>query len=135
MKLELLGHPDVQAWLQSLWGELKRSMLVASRDPESELRQRIVSALARAGARLTIDNELQAKIDDWVERLVTYVVENYKQEVAGLISSTVERWDSADTSRRIELQVGRDLQFIRINGTVVGGLAGLAIHAISELVL
>jgi len=61
------------------------------------------------------------------------VVENYKHEVAGLISSTVERWDSADTSKRIELQVGRDLQFIRINGTVVGGLAGIVIHTVSEL--
>ena len=133
MKLELLDHPDVQAWLQSLWGELKTSVLGATKDPQSELRQRMVNGFARAGARLTIDGELQAKIDDWVERLVAHVVENYRHEVAGLISSTVERWDSADTSRRIELQVGRDLQFIRINGTVVGGLAGLAIHAVSEL--
>jgi uncharacterized membrane-anchored protein YjiN (DUF445 family) len=133
MKLELLHHPDVQAWLQSLWGELKKSMLTASRNPASELRQRMVSGFAQAGVRLTTDGEMQAKIDDWVERLVAYVVENYKHEVAGLISSTVERWDSADTSKRIELQVGRDLQFIRINGTVVGGLAGIVIHAISEL--
>ena len=71
------------------------------------------------------DAELQAKIDDWVERTLAYVVDNYKGEVADLIATTVERWDSHDTSRRIELQVGRDLQFIRINGTVVGGIAGL----------
>ncbi len=133
MKLELLHHPDVQAWLQSLWGELKASMLAASKDPESELRRRMVDGFTNAGVRLTTDREIQAKIDDWVERLVSYVVENYKHEVAGLISSTVERWDSADTSKRIELQVGRDLQFIRINGTVVGGLAGIVIHTVSEL--
>ena len=133
MKLELLHHPDVQAWLQSLWGELKSSMLAASKDPESELRRRLVDGFTNAGVRLTTDREIQAKIDDWVERLVSYVVENYKHEVAGLISSTVERWDSADTSKRIELQVGRDLQFIRINGTVVGGLAGIVIHTVSEL--
>ncbi len=133
MKLELLHHPDVQAWLQSLWGELKASMLAASKDPESELRRRLVDGFTNAGVRLTTDREIQAKIDDWVERLVSYVVENYKHEVAGLISSTVERWDSADTSKRIELQVGRDLQFIRINGTVVGGLAGIVIHTVSEL--
>ena len=78
------------------------------------------------------DPELQAKVDDWVERAVGYVVDNYRGEVADLIATTVERWDGADTSRRIELQVGRDLQFIRINGTVVGGLAGLAIHAVSQ---
>jgi len=133
MKLELLHHPDVQAWLQSLWGELKSSMLAASKDPESELRRRLVDGFTNAGVRLTTDREIQAKIDDWVERLVSYVVENYKHEVAGLISSTVERWDSADTSKRIELQVGRDLQFIRINGTVVGGLAGIVIHTVSEV--
>jgi uncharacterized membrane-anchored protein YjiN (DUF445 family) len=133
MKLELLRHPDVQSWLQSLWGELKTSMLAAANDPGSELRRRMVSGFGSAGARLAGDAEMQAKIDDWVERLVAHVVENYKHEVAALISSTVERWDSADTSRRIELQVGRDLQFIRINGTVVGGLAGVLIHIASEL--
>ena len=78
---------------------------------------------------------MQAKVDGWIERLALHVVENYQGEVAALISSTVERWDAAETSRRIELQVGRDLQFIRINGTVVGGLAGLAIHTLSELFL
>jgi uncharacterized membrane-anchored protein YjiN (DUF445 family) len=134
MKLELLDHPEVQAWLQSLWSELKRSMLAAAGDPDSELRRRLDDGLARAGARLATDVDLQAKIDDWVERLAGHVVENYKGEVADIISSTVERWDAADTSRRIELQVGRDLQFIRINGTIVGGLAGLAIYTVSQLI-
>ena len=107
-------------------------MLTAADDPDSELRRRLDDGLAQAGRRLSTDVELQAKIDDWVERSIAYVVENYQGEVADLIATTVERWDSADTSRRIELQVGRDLQFIRINGTVVGGLAGLLIHAVGE---
>ena len=135
LKHELLSHPEVQAWLQSLWGELKRGMLAAADDPGSELRRRLTEGLANAGRRLATDPELQAKVDDWVERAVAYVVDNYKGEVADLIASTVERWDGADTARRIELQVGRDLQFIRINGTVVGGLAGLAIHAVGETFL
>ena len=132
VKHELLSHPAVQAWLQSLWGELKRAMLTAADDPQSELRRRLDDGLAQAGQRLATDAELQAKIDDWVERALAYVVENYRGEVADLIATTVERWDGADTARRIELQVGRDLQFIRINGTVVGGLAGLVIHAVGE---
>ena len=132
VKHELLSHPEVQAWLQSLWGELKRATLAAADDPASELRHRLREGLIRAGERLSTDLELQAKIDDWVERALAYVVDNYRGEVADLIATTVERWDSADTSRRIELQVGRDLQFIRINGTVVGGLAGLAIHFVGE---
>ena len=85
------------------------------------------------GTRLAADVELQEKIDDWLERTVVYIVDNYKSEVADLIATTVERWDSQDTSRRIELQVGRDLQFIRINGTVVGGIAGLLIHTSGQL--
>jgi uncharacterized membrane-anchored protein YjiN (DUF445 family) len=135
VKRDLLAHRDVQLWLQSLWGELKQALLDAAGDPESELRRRLTIGLARAGERMVIDRELQAKLDGWVERLAGYVVDNYRGEAAALISSTVERWDSAETSRRLELQVGRDLQFIRINGTVVGGLAGLVIHAISENLL
>jgi uncharacterized membrane-anchored protein YjiN (DUF445 family) len=135
MKLELLEHPDVQGWLQSLWGEVKSSLLEAANDPTSDLRRRLVHGFANAGRRLGVDHELQAKVDGWIERVVLHVAEHYRGEVAELISSTVERWDSAETGRRIELQVGRDLQFIRINGTVVGGLAGVAIHAFSELVL
>jgi uncharacterized membrane-anchored protein YjiN (DUF445 family) len=132
VKLELLGHPDVQAWIASLWLEIKRSILAAAADPSSELRHRVTATLGRVGERLAADAELQAKVDDWVERAAVYVVENYRSEVSEIIATTVERWDGADTSRRIELQVGRDLQFIRINGTVVGGLAGVLIHAAGE---
>ncbi len=135
MKLELLDHPDVQGWLQSLWGEVKTSMLEAVEDPTSDLRRRLVHGFETAGRRLGVDGELRAKVDGWIERLALHVAEHYRGEVAELISSTVERWDSAETGRRIELQVGRDLQFIRINGTVVGGLAGLLIHTFSELFL
>ena len=130
---ELLSHPEVQAWLESLWGSLKSSVLDAAGDPQSELRLRLTSGLQTLGTRLAADVELQEKIDDWLERTVVYIVDNYKSEVADLIATTVERWDSQDTSRRIELQVGRDLQFIRINGTVVGGIAGLLIHTSGQL--
>ena len=124
---ELLAHPEVQAWLESLWGSVKKTMLDAAGDPTSELRDPgRRTACATSARRLAMDEELQRKIDDWLEGALAYVVENYKGEVADLIATTVARWDSADTSRRIELQVGRDLQFIRINGTVVGGIAGLA---------
>ena len=102
-------------------------MLDAADDPSSELRVRLdATGCARSATGSPTDAELQAKLDDWLERALAYVVDNYKGEVADLIATTVERWDSHDTSRRIELQVGHDLQFIRINGTVVGGIAGLA---------
>jgi uncharacterized membrane-anchored protein YjiN (DUF445 family) len=135
LKEELLAHPDVRAWLSSLWSELKGSLVAASSDPASDLRRRFVASTVRFGDRLGHDPDLTAKIDGWLERAVTYLVDSYRGEVAELISSTVARWDAQATSRRLELQVGRDLQFIRINGTIVGGLVGLIIHALSESVL
>ena len=133
LKDEVLNHPDVRAWMQSLWGEVKGSLIAASSDPTSELRGRIDHGLAQLGNRLTTDAELQAKVDGWVERAVAHLADHYRTEVADLIASTVERWDAQATSRKLELQVGRDLQFIRINGTLVGGLAGLVIHTLGQL--
>ena len=133
LKDELLDHPEFRAWMESLWLGTKRGLIEATGDPDSELRQRAVGSLQRLGERLATEPELQRKVDDWVERSLGYVVEHYRSEVSDLIASTVERWDGASTARRMELQVGRDLQFIRINGTIVGGLAGLVIHALAEL--
>jgi uncharacterized membrane-anchored protein YjiN (DUF445 family) len=133
LKEELLSHPEVQAWFGSLWGSVKKAVLEAADDPESDLRLRVTDGLRQFGVRLAGDPELQRKIDDWLERTLSYVVDNYKSEVGDLIASTVARWDSRDTSRRIELQVGHDLQFIRINGTVVGGIAGVLIYTVGQL--
>jgi uncharacterized membrane-anchored protein YjiN (DUF445 family) len=133
LKEEVLAHPEVRAWLGSLWGELRRTLDEASSDPHSELRGRLTVGVQRFGHRLATDPALANKVDDWVQRAVTYVVSQYRGEVAELIASTVERWDADATSRKMELQVGRDLQFIRINGTIVGGLAGVVIHAIGEI--
>jgi uncharacterized membrane-anchored protein YjiN (DUF445 family) len=74
-------------------------------------------------------------VDNWLEGVASYVVSNYRGEITTLITDTVQRWDAEETSRKVELQIGRDLQFIRINGTVVGALAGLAIHTVSQLLL
>jgi len=133
LKDELLDHPEFRAWIESLWLGTKRGLITAADDPSSELRTRTTASLQRLGERLATEPELQAKVDDWVQRGLGYVVEHYRSEVSDLIASTVERWDGESTARRMELQVGRDLQFIRINGTIVGGLAGLAIHALTEL--
>ncbi|MFN8023199.1 MAG: DUF445 domain-containing protein [Acidimicrobiales bacterium] len=133
LKDELLAHPDVRAWIASLWGEVKRSLDQAAVDPDSELRRRMTTSLALLGQRLRDEPDLQGKVDRWVASAGGYVVANYRHEVANMISTTVERWDAESTSKRLELQVGRDLQFIRINGTVVGGLAGLLIHVLTVL--
>jgi uncharacterized membrane-anchored protein YjiN (DUF445 family) len=132
-KMQLLEREDVRAWLSTLWLHIKKAILDAAADPASELRQTIQSVTMQFGMRLRDDESLQQKVDEILQRVVHHVVSRYGEDAAELISGTVARWDSADTSRRLELQVGRDLQFIRVNGTVVGGLVGLLIHAVAQL--
>ena len=110
-------------------------LLDAAEDPSSELRRRVTDAVTRFGERLVTDADLREKIDGWIVGAAAYVVGRYATEIGSLISDTVKRWDGPETSRKIELQVGRDLQFIRINGTVVGALAGLVIYTVGELVI
>jgi len=132
-KERLLAHPDVQAAMRTTWVTGRRLVVDAVEDPQSELRRRAAEGIAALGVRLSHDAELQHKVDGWVAQGVGYLAANYGTEIATVISDTVQRWDATETSERIELQVGRDLQFIRINGTVVGALAGLGIHTLTLL--
>ena len=134
LKEEVLSHPAVRDYSASLWGDLKASLLKNAADPDSEFRRRIGHAVTRLGQSLVEDEELLDKVETWIENAVIYVVEQYRHEIADLISTTVAAWDPEDTTRKIELQIGKDLQFIRINGTLVGGLAGFLIYAIGEMV-
>jgi uncharacterized membrane-anchored protein YjiN (DUF445 family) len=131
-KLQLLEHPRVREWLATLWVRAKELVLDGAADPDSDLRRTVESLAMRAGEVLRDDPAVATKVDEALQRLAGHVVANYAQDLAGVISTTVQRWDTEETSRRLELQVGRDLQFIRINGTVVGALAGLAIYTISR---
>jgi uncharacterized membrane-anchored protein YjiN (DUF445 family) len=131
---ELLRHPAVRNWTASLWTDLKRTLVEQSSDPQSALRRRVSATLVSMAETVAGDPELQAKGDRWLESAAGYVAEQYRGEVSKLISSTVAKWDAADTSDRIELQIGRDLQYIRMNGTLVGGLVGLALHTVSSWV-
>lgn len=133
LKQELLDHPEFQEWTKDLWSSLQRGFGDATRDADSDVRRRITDAIVTLAERLVEDPELQAKVDHWLESIVVYLAEAGRGEIGNLIANTVEGWDPNDTADRIELQVGRDLQFIRINGTLVGGLAGFVIHAISEV--
>ncbi len=132
-KEEILDHPEVRRWIDSLWVEMKRGMLTATDDRDSELRRRIVASVQRLGTRLADEPELQRKVDEWVASALGHLVSSYRTEVSEIIAVTVERWDAESTADKLELQVGRDLQFIRINGTIVGGLAGFVIHAVGQL--
>jgi uncharacterized membrane-anchored protein YjiN (DUF445 family) len=132
-KSELLDHPAVRNALASLWLPLKKAVLDAAADPESELRRVAATVLRQGGLALSSDTELQAKCDRWVLGIMDHVLAHYAGELSGVITYTVARWDAESTAKRLELQVGRDLQFIRINGTVVGSLVGLTIYSLSRL--
>ena len=80
------------------------------------------------------DEELRDKVDNWIVRGAQHLVGQYGAEITTIITDTIERWDAEEASQRIELHVGRDLQFIRINGTVVGALAGLVIYTVAQII-
>jgi uncharacterized membrane-anchored protein YjiN (DUF445 family) len=133
VKHQVLEHPEVRKLINSAWGTAKRMLLDAAEDPSSELRRRVRDGLVVLGGRLVTEDAISTKVNSWVEDAAGYVVRNYSTEITTLITDTVARWDAKETARKIELQVGRDLQFIRINGTVVGALAGLVIYSLSQL--
>jgi len=131
IKHELLAHPDLRAWSASIWADAKTAVREQAADASSPMRVRLAGVVRAAGERLGSDIELRGRIDSVAERAARYVAEHHHREISDLIAVTVSRWDAEETSDKLELLLGRDLQFIRINGTVVGGLAGLAIHALA----
>ena len=121
-----------EAWCQSFQPSLESLLHARLPDEEAHIR-RLVDAVRSFGERLRDDPTLRARVDGWIASTAVEVVERSKGEVGDVIASTVARWDATDATERIELQVGRDLQFIRINGTVVGGLVGLLIYTVGQL--
>lgn len=132
LKSEILGRGEVEEVIASAWSSVRTMVITAADDEQSELRLRARASLLTFGARLATDGRMQAKLEGWLEDAAVYVVTTYRAEITSLISDTVAGWDAAQTSKKIEAHIGRDLQFIRINGTVVGALAGLLIYTVSR---
>jgi len=134
-KMRLVDRPEVRHTISDIWITTKQTLREEASDSNSELRVRVTTLLANFGSRIATDIELQQTIDSAIENATAHLVDTYRDEIAAIISDTVSRWDAGDTAKKIELQVGRDLQFIRVNGTIVGALAGIAIHAVGELLV
>ena len=132
VKEQLMARDEVTRAAETAWKTLKRLVLDGVDDPASPLRSRIADSVMQIGASLCDDAELRDKVDNWMVRGARHLVEQYGGEATAIITDTIERWDAEEASRRIELHVGRDLQFIRINGTVVGALAGLVIYTAAK---
>lgn len=133
IKAELLEHPAVEKYLGSLWDTAQKHFDKQLSDLDSDLNKKLRSGIAGLGIALQESPEMQAQVNTWVTNALIHLVSNYRSEISGIITDTVERWDGKATSERVELAVGRDLQFIRINGTLVGGLVGLIIYSVIKL--
>ena len=134
-KTSVFDSPRVRALAADAWGTAKAGLLTALEDERSDLRRRAAEALAQIGERLRTDAGLQRRVDTWVTDAVVFVVDRHRHDIASIITDTVEGWDAEDTTRKIELMVGRDLQYIRLNGTVIGALAGVAIYTVAHAIL
>jgi uncharacterized membrane-anchored protein YjiN (DUF445 family) len=133
-KNRLLEHPAVISSGISLWNALRRALTASLADPQGEVRRRLMQEARAFSDRLAADRELRERLDEMAADLAVFAVDRYGAEVTAIITHTIERWDGKQAAQRIELHVGRDLQFIRINGTIVGGLVGVTIHAIAVLI-
>ncbi len=133
LKSELMTNPAVSRWWQGVWERLRTGMLARLRRPAGESGGQIAEALTELGRHLRDDPALQRQINRYTRRTVVGIASRYGDQIVRLVSETVKRWDAQTVTDRIEGAVGRDLQFIRINGTLVGGLAGVAIHAVDVL--
>jgi uncharacterized membrane-anchored protein YjiN (DUF445 family) len=130
-KRDLLASETLRDWTSWLWKNAKENLRIQAADPDSELRKRLAAALSAAGRRLGDDPRLQESLERVLESGARRLADQFHDELAGLVTGTIQRWDAAETSTQLELLLGRDLQFIRINGTVVGAGVGLALHAIA----
>ncbi|HEX3622977.1 MAG TPA: DUF445 domain-containing protein [Acidimicrobiales bacterium] len=131
LKREVLSQPQVREWVASLWADAKAQLRAEACDPESQLRRRLVGGIMAGGRRLQADPELAAVLQTALERAVRYLVDHFEGDVVAFVSGTIARWDAEETASRLELLLGPDLQYVRINGTVVGAAAGLALHLVT----
>ncbi len=132
-KQELLASPTLAAYLQGVWGSVVDWMRGDLDHPESRLRARAAEAIRLLGERLQADPGMQAWINEQLVAAAPRWIERYREDIRGYIVARVREWNAEEMTRELERNIGRDLQFIRVNGTVVGGLVGLVIHALTQL--
>jgi len=134
LKVRMLEHPQFLASGMAVFDALKQALGDALADGDGPLRARATAEVVSFAEGLAGDPAMQQRVDSWAADATVFAVRRYGGELTAVITHTVERWDGKEASQRIELHVGRDLQFIRINGTIVGGLVGVVIHAVTTAV-
>jgi uncharacterized membrane-anchored protein YjiN (DUF445 family) len=133
MKRDLIANPAVAVWWTGVWERIRQSLIARARDPESQMGAEMRNMLGELGEALQKDARLQHQINRFARRTAVGVATRYGDQIVRLVSETVKRWDARTITDRVEGAVGRDLQFIRINGTLVGGLVGMTLHFINTV--
>ncbi len=133
MKAEIIGNPAVAQWIEGIWEKARAGLLNAARNPDETMAGKFGDAIRQLGATLQEDPHLKATINQFARRAVVGAVASYGAGIVALVSDTIRGWDAKTVTGRLEGAVGRDLQYIRINGTLVGGLVGLFIHTFEVL--
>ncbi len=132
-KEELLANKSVGLWLDTLWQKGRAAMIAAARDPDATMAGKLGEVLRSMGATLESDPAIRAAVNQFARRAVVGMAASYGGSIVTLVSDTIRSWDARTVTSRLEAAVGRDLQYIRINGTLVGGLVGLVLHVIDTL--
>ena len=130
LKDELVDNPAMQAWIDGLWQQGRAALLRAARDPDKAMAGKLGDTLRQLGQTLQSDDRIRTTINRFARRAAVGATASYGDGIVKLVSDTIRSWDVGKVTERVETAVGRDLQYIRINGTLVGGLVGLAIHAV-----
>jgi len=133
IKEQLLDNKSVSLWLDALWQKGREAIVKAARNPDAVLAGKLGEILKSMGGTLEKDGRIRAAINQFARRAVVGMAASYGGSIVKLVSETVRGWDARTVTARLEAAVGRDLQYIRINGTLVGGLVGLILHVIDSL--
>jgi uncharacterized membrane-anchored protein YjiN (DUF445 family) len=133
MKEQLLDNRSVSLWLDALWQKGREAVIRAARNPDAVLAGKLGEILKSMGSTLESDRRIRAAINQFARRAVVGAAASYGGQIVKLVSETIRGWDARTVTARLEAAVGRDLQYIRINGTLVGGLVGLVLHVVDGL--
>ena len=133
MKEQLLANRSVALWIDTIWQKGREAIIRAARNPDAAMAGRLGEVLRSMGSSLEQDSRIRSAINQFVRRAAAGMAQSYGTSIVKLVSETIRSWDARTVTARLEAAVGRDLQYIRINGTLVGGLVGLAIHALDTL--
>jgi len=133
IKEQLLDNRSVSLWLDTLWQKGREAIVKAARNPDAVLAGKVGEVLKSMGTTLEKDDRIRIAINRFARRAVVGMAASYGSSIVKLVSETVRSWDARTVTNRLEAAVGRDLQYIRINGTLVGGLVGLILHLLDKL--